>query len=92
MTRAIVSYNEGKRPGGIAVQKTRALRYVLFSLLFALVLVGIVVHNYIALASLMVCGIILAIVSDFIETAPTRPYKQYNHMHDRHGDGPHLNT
>ncbi|GMA61862.1 hypothetical protein NZD89_19275 [Alicyclobacillus fastidiosus] len=67
------------------MQNTRPLRYLLFSLLFALVLVGILLHSYVALAICMVCGMILAIWGDFIETRPTRAFQQHNELHNRHG-------
>ncbi|WAH35551.1 hypothetical protein [Alicyclobacillus dauci] len=66
------------------MQKTRPLRYLLFGLIFALTLVGIILHNYIALAVLMVCGIVIGILGDFVENNPTKPYQANNRFHNRH--------
>lgn len=68
------------------MQKTKPLRYVLFGLIFALVLVGIVIHSYILLAILLVCGILLGVIGDLIENRPTKPYQVHNRFHDRHSN------
>lgn len=67
------------------MQKSKPLRYVLFGLIFACALVGILIHSYILLGILMVVGILIGIVGDVIENQPTKPFQEYNRMHDRHG-------
>lgn len=67
------------------MQKTKPVRYALLILMFALALVGIITHSTILLAVLMIVGIALGVTSEVIENRPTEPYKEYNHMHNRHG-------
>lgn len=67
------------------MQKSKSLRYVLFGVIFACALAGILIHSYIMLAILMVAGILVGIVGEVIENRPTKPYEEYNRMHDRHG-------
>jgi CDP-diglyceride synthetase len=66
------------------MHRTRTIRYILFGLLFALVVVGLVLHSYALLATLAVVAIILGVIGDRIENAPTEPYKQNNEIHHRH--------
>lgn len=71
------------------MQNTRSLRYLLFACMFALVIVGIIMHSYVLLVALTICGLIIGIVGDFIENRPTNRYRTYNTMHDRHGKDTH---
>lgn len=66
------------------MQKTRGFRYVLFGLMCVCIVVGIATHSYKALAILMACGMIAAIIGDFIENQPSLRYRVHNHMHKRH--------
>lgn len=63
------------------MRTTRKLRYTIFALLFALVLLGLILHSYPLLAVLVIVAIALGIVGDRIENRPTEPYKQYNVQH-----------
>ncbi|WP_198853414.1 hypothetical protein [Alicyclobacillus sp. SO9] len=56
-------------------------QYILFSSLFLLVLVGVIVHSYTALIILAIVGIVLAVVGDRGENSPSEPYKEYNKYH-----------
>lgn len=63
------------------MNRTRTLRYLLFGLLFALVVIGLILRSYPLLAGLAVVAIILGVIGDRIENAPTEPYKQNNEIH-----------
>jgi CDP-diglyceride synthetase len=63
------------------MNRTRTLRYLLFGLLFALVVIGLILRSYPLLACLAVVAIILGVIGDRIENAPTEPYKQNNEIH-----------
>jgi hypothetical protein len=65
------------------MNNTRTLRYTLFGLLFALVVLGLILHSYALLIGLVIAGIVLGIVGDRIENAPTEPFKQLNELHHR---------
>ena len=68
------------------MRRTLAIRYILFGLLFALVVVGLILHSYPLLIVLVIAGLMLGVLGDKIENAPTEPYKQYNALHQRdHG-------
>lgn len=63
-------------------KRTRvSTQYILFSSLFLLVLIGVIVHSYTALVILAIAGIVLAIVADRMENSPSEPYKEYNEYH-----------
>ena len=66
------------------MNRTRKLRYTLFGLLFALVLLGMVLHSYPLLIVLVIAAIILGIIGDKIENGPTDAYRKYNALHHRH--------
>lgn len=66
------------------MRKTLAIRYLLFGLLFALVIVGLVSHVYPLLVGCIVAAIILGVIGDKIENAPTEPFRKYNELHHRH--------
>lgn len=68
------------------MRKTRAIRYLLFGLLFALVIVGLVSHSYPLLVGCVIAAIILGVVGDKIESVPTEPFRKYNELHHRHHD------
>ncbi|GMA49206.1 hypothetical protein GCM10025857_05630 [Alicyclobacillus contaminans] len=76
------------------MQATRKLRYILFSLMFALVLVGLVAHSYPLLIVLAIVAIALGVVGDRMENHPTEPFKRYNelHHHVRKHPGPQSET
>jgi hypothetical protein len=63
------------------VNRTKPIRYILFGLLFALVVLGLILRSYALLAGLAVVAIILGVVGDKIENAPTDPFKQNNDIH-----------
>lgn len=58
-----------------------SLRYVLYAALFALILIGIILHSYSLLAVLAVVGIVLAVVGDRLENSNSEPYKENNRLH-----------
>lgn len=64
------------------MNKTRTLRYTLFGTLFALVLIGLILHSYSLLVVCVVTAIILGIIGDRIENGPTDPYRKYNAIHE----------
>ena len=64
------------------MNKTRKIRYFLFCTLFALVLVGLVLHSYTLLVVLVIAAIALGIVGDRIENGPTDQYRKYNAIHE----------
>lgn len=66
------------------MKKHMAVRYLLFGLLFALVIVGLVSHTYLLLVGCVVAAIILGVVGDKVENAPTEPFRKYNELHHRH--------
>lgn len=66
------------------MRKTLAIRYILFGLLFALVIVGLIAHSYPLLIALVVAAIVLGVVGDKIENLPTEPFRKYNEKHHRH--------
>jgi len=68
------------------MQRTRRIRYTLFALLFALVLVGLVLRSYPLLVVLVIVAIAFGIVGDKVENKPTEPYKKYNALHHKHDD------
>lgn len=68
------------------VNNTRTIRYILFGLLFALVILGLILHSYPLLAILAVAAIILGVIGDRIENAPSEPYKNYNELHHHKPD------
>lgn len=63
------------------MNRTKPIRYILFGLLFALVVLGLILRSYALLAGLAVVAIILGVVGDKIENAPTEPFKQNNDIH-----------
>jgi hypothetical protein len=63
------------------MNRTRNLRYVLFGLLFALVLIAVSIHLYSLLIVLVLCAIILGVIGDVIENKPVERYKKYNVLH-----------
>ncbi|MCL6515345.1 hypothetical protein [Alicyclobacillus sp.] len=71
------------------INRTRNVRYLLFTLAFLLVLVGLLLHSYTLLAILAIVAIALAIIGDRIENQPSEPYKHLNehHHHLHHGSG-----
>lgn len=68
------------------MQKTRTLRYTLFLLLFALVLVGLLLKSYPILVLLVIVAIGLGIFGDKVENKPTQPFEKYNAIHHKHDD------
>lgn len=66
------------------MNRTRTIRYLLFSLLFVLVLIALSIHMYDLLIVLVICAIILGVIGDVIENKPTAPYKKYNELHEHH--------
>lgn len=62
---------------------TLRIRYILFTLLFILVAVGLAVHSYTLLVILAASGVVLAVIGDRIENRPTDNYKQFNELHHR---------
>ncbi|SFU58408.1 hypothetical protein [Alicyclobacillus macrosporangiidus] len=69
------------------INRTRNVRYLLFTLAFALVLVGLLTHSYTLLAILAIVSIALAVIGDKIENEPSEPFKHLNenHHHFHHG-------
>jgi hypothetical protein len=65
------------------MNKTRKLRYTLFGALFALVLVGLILHSYALLVVCVVAAIVLGIIGDRIENGPTDQFRKYNAIHER---------
>jgi hypothetical protein len=63
------------------MRKTLGIRYFLFSLLFALCIVGLCLRSYPLLAVLVVLAILLGVVGDKIENRPTEPFKKFNALH-----------
>ncbi|MDQ0191228.1 hypothetical protein JI721_01235 [Alicyclobacillus cycloheptanicus] len=66
------------------MKKTMTIRYILFGVLFALVIAGLVSHSYPVLIGCVVAAVILGVIGDKIESAPTEPFRKYNEKHHRH--------
>jgi hypothetical protein len=66
------------------MHKTRKLRYILFSAVFALVLLGLVAQSYPLLVVLAMVAIAIGVIADKLENQPTEPFKKYNELH-HHG-------
>ncbi|MCF8564509.1 hypothetical protein LLE49_07075 [Alicyclobacillus tolerans] len=60
------------------------LRYFLFAALFAFVIIGLITRSYALLAAFIVVAIVLGVIADKLESAPTEPFKQNNQLHHRH--------
>jgi hypothetical protein len=67
------------------MHKTRKLRYILFSAVFALVLLGLVAQSYPLLVVLAMVAIAIGVIADKLENQPTEPFKKYNELH-HHGN------
>jgi hypothetical protein len=66
------------------MHKTRKLRYILFSAVFALILLGLVIQSYPLLVVLAIVAIAIGVIADKLENQPTEPFKKYNELH-HHG-------
>ncbi|CAM3827184.1 hypothetical protein [Alicyclobacillus pomorum] len=66
------------------MHKTRKLRYILFSAVFALVLLGLVAQSYPLLVVLAMVAIAIGVIADKLENQPTEPFKKYNELHHGH--------
>jgi hypothetical protein len=64
------------------MNKTRKVRYSIFSALFAFVLVGLALHSYPLLVAMVLAAIVLGIIGDRIENGPTDKYRKYNALHE----------
>ncbi|MBX6352151.1 MAG: hypothetical protein IRZ10_02355 [Thermoflavifilum sp.] len=67
------------------MRKTLGIRYVLFGLLFLLCIVGLCLKSYPLLGVLVILAIVLGVIGDKIENAPTEPFKRFNELHHLHG-------
>ena len=65
------------------MNRTRGLRYGLFSVCFALTIAAVLVRPLVGLILCIVIAVILGSIGEWIETAPTRAYKKYNALHHR---------
>jgi hypothetical protein len=65
------------------MQSARGMRYVLFGLIFAFVLIGLILHSYPLLVVMVITAIILAVFADKWENAPSEPYKHHNALHHK---------
>lgn len=72
--------HEGSQFG---MKTLHTVRYWLFAALFALVLVGLMIRSYPLLIALVIMAIILGVIGDKLESAPTEKFKQYNAQHHR---------
>jgi len=65
------------------MRRTQLTRFILFGLVFALVLVGLISHNYGFLVGAVILAIVVGVIADRIEKAPTEQFKKYNELHHR---------
>lgn len=63
------------------MRSNRSLRYALFAFIFALVIVGLVIHSYPLLVTMIVLAIVVGVIADKIDNAPTEPFKHHNELH-----------
>ena len=65
------------------MKSPHAIKYWLFTALFALVLLGLALKSYALLVVLVVVAVVLGIVGDKLESAPTEKFREYNEKHHR---------
>lgn len=59
----------------------RGIRYLLYSAIFAIVLVGLFIHSGAWLISLLLLAVLLGLLVDRVDNRRDEPFKKYNSKH-----------
>ncbi|PWI57734.1 hypothetical protein [Sulfoacidibacillus thermotolerans] len=62
----------------------RTSRYVLYSLIFALALIGLIIKTQTILTTCLILAILIGVIADGFDNARDERFKKYNVKHKHH--------